>query len=63
MEERDSEIRQRSASVFNRYPLRISSKMIFGTAGENDLILITTACPQVGILDAEKIIKYDLNGP
>ena len=50
MEERDSEDRQRSASV-----LIDTSKTISGGAGTNRFILITTACPQVGILDAEKV--------
>ncbi|WP_157954949.1 hypothetical protein [Ignatzschineria cameli] len=50
MEADDREIRQRSASV----GLIISNKKVRGAAGTDYFILITTACPQNGIFDAER---------
>ncbi|PWD83835.1 hypothetical protein [Ignatzschineria cameli] len=50
LEERNSEIRQRSASV----SFIISNKKIRGAAGTHYFILITTACPQIGAFSAEE---------
>ncbi|WP_157953532.1 hypothetical protein [Ignatzschineria cameli] len=50
MEARSGEIRQRSASL----ELIISNKKVRGAAGADYFILITTACPQIGIFDAER---------
>ncbi|WP_133243726.1 hypothetical protein [Ignatzschineria cameli] len=50
LEERNSEIRQRSASV----SFIISNKKIRGAAGTHYFILITTACPQIDAFSAEE---------
>ncbi len=59
MEARDSETRQRSAILFQLIIL----KKIRGAAGANHFVLITTACPRIGINDAEgTIIKVTIIG-
>ncbi|WP_133243719.1 hypothetical protein [Ignatzschineria cameli] len=51
MEERDSKDRQRSAAIYI-----IFNKKGSGAAGTDHFVLITIACPPVGIFDAGKVI-------